>query len=71
VSADFDDDNDVDLDDFGHLQACLTGWMVPQTDPDCWDARLDADEDVDEDDFALFRSCLSGAACPMDPTCLD
>ena len=71
VSADFDDDNDVDLEDFGHLQACLTGRAVPQTDPGCWDARLDADEDIDGDDVALFRACLSGAALPMDPACLD
>ena len=25
VSADFDNDDDVDLEDYGHLQACLTG----------------------------------------------
>ncbi|MHC4442985.1 MAG: hypothetical protein ACYTF1_15730 [Planctomycetota bacterium] len=69
--ADFDDDNDVDLEDFGHFQICLSGPGVPQTDPDCQDANLDGDDDVDLNDFGTFLSCLSGANIPADPSCAD
>ncbi len=67
--GDFDHDGDVDQGDFGHLQACLTGAGVPQTDPDCSDARLDSNEDVSASDVALFLQCLSGAQTPADPAC--
>jgi hypothetical protein len=71
ATADFDADNDVDQEDFGHFQACLTGTSVPQTDPTCMDASLDGDFDVDASDFDKFRLCLSGPGCPVDPECLD
>ncbi len=71
ASADFDQDCDVDQEDFGHLQACLTAPTVPQDDPACLDARLDADVDVDRDDFAIFQRCMSGANVPADPDCAD
>ena len=66
---DFDRDGDVDLEDFGHLQACLTGSGVEQNDPHCLDARLDSDIDVDQDDFALLPTCLTGPDLPADPDC--
>lgn len=69
-AGDFDDDGDVDLDDFGHFQTCMTGTAVPQNEPDCLDARLDGDLDVDDDDLALLRGCFSGADIPADITCL-
>ena len=69
VVQDFDRDGDVDQDDFGHFQACLTGPAVPQTDPDCQSANLDGDSDVDQDDFGIFQGCLSGPANPADPNC--
>ncbi|MHC4445666.1 MAG: hypothetical protein ACYTF1_08880 [Planctomycetota bacterium] len=65
---DFDNDNDVDHEDFGHLQICMTGNGNAQGDPDCLDARLDDDFDVDLDDFNIFQSCMGGANQP--PTCL-
>ncbi|UCD27662.1 MAG: hypothetical protein JSV03_11180 [Planctomycetota bacterium] len=68
-SADFDNDGDVDQEDFGHFQACLTGTDTPQNDPDCQDAKLDGDSDVDQEDFAIIQSCLSGANIPVDPEC--
>lgn len=71
IPADFDADGDVDLADFGHLQACLTGPSVPQTAVECADARLDADADVDQDDFELFAACISGPHKPVDPGCLQ
>ncbi|MBP7936654.1 MAG: DUF362 domain-containing protein [Phycisphaerae bacterium] len=71
VKSDFDRDGDVDLDDWGRLQACLTGIGVVQTDPACENAKLDDDEDVDKNDAALFTQCLSGAGIPADPDCMD
>ncbi|MBP7935257.1 MAG: hypothetical protein KA354_11470 [Phycisphaerae bacterium] len=70
VPCDFDDDGDVDLSDFGHLQRCLSGREVPQTAAGCEDTPLDFDTDVDGDDVALFLECLSGAEIPGDPDCL-
>jgi len=62
--GDFDADGDVDQEDFGHLQECMTGNGTPQNDPACLDARLDADTDVDINDFAVFQSCMAGADQP-------
>lgn len=59
--GDFDDDGDVDQDDFGHLQACLSGAGNAQQDAACQDARLDGDADVDAEDLSLFQGCMSGA----------
>jgi hypothetical protein len=67
--SDFDHDGDVDLEDFGHFQVCLTGPGISQNDPDCADARLDEDQDVDQDDFGIFMDCFSGAAVPAAPNC--
>ncbi len=69
--ADFDDDDDVDLADFGHLQACYTRPTVPQEDPPCLNARLDADTDVDQQDLVIFLGCLSGANVPANPSCAN
>lgn len=67
--VDFDLDGDVDMTDFGHMQACLSGSAVPQTEPDCWQTLLDVDDDVDTTDLNLFLGCLSGAGVPADPDC--
>lgn len=66
---DVDGDGDVDLEDFGHLQACLGGpqTAVPFT---CRDADLDGDNDVDAADLARFVNCMSGANVPADQNCL-
>ena len=69
LPGDFDHDADVDLADFGHLQACFSGDGIPQTAPSCFDARLDPDDDVDQDDYAIFKGCLSGPNIPADPDC--
>lgn len=69
--GDFDNDGDVDLDDFGFFQTCYTGSGVVQDDPDCAGALLDNDADVDLDDFAIFRECMSGANIPAEPQCAD
>lgn len=71
MPGDFDDDLDVDLDDFGRFQACLGGAGVIQTNPECAPALLDADLDVDGDDTAVFRGCLSGPGVTGTPSCAN
>jgi len=71
IRADFDSDGDVDQEDFGHLQTCMSGNGIPQTDPNCLNARLDMDEDIDLSDVAVFQACMSGANVPADPHCQD
>ncbi len=69
IRADFDGDGDVDQEDFGHLQACMSGPSVAPTDPGCADACLDTDMDVDHNDTLIFIRCLSGPNVPGTPTC--
>jgi len=69
IKCDFDGDGDVDQEDFGHFQACLTGTAVPVTDPDCQNANFDGDIDVDNNDFVIFEQCMNGASIPADPDC--
>ncbi|HPU26672.1 MAG TPA: aspartyl protease family protein [Phycisphaerae bacterium] len=69
VDADFDDDDDVDQEDFAYLQRCLSGTDVPQTDPLCADAFLDGDTDVDQDDVSIFLECASGPDIVAEPAC--
>jgi N-sulfoglucosamine sulfohydrolase len=68
--GDFDRDNDVDHEDFGRFQACLSGTGV-QYGSDCRMADLDDDNDVDLDDFNIFYSCISGPNVPLDPDCAN
>ena len=67
--GDFDGDGDVDLSDFGHMQTCLTGPGVIQSNPNCADAKLDNDVDVDQDDIGIFQACMSGANIPASLNC--
>ncbi|GMU24025.1 MAG: hypothetical protein AMXMBFR13_41020 [Phycisphaerae bacterium] len=69
IPGDFDGDGDVDQEDFGHLQVCLSGAGVTQADAACHDARLDMDLDVDQEDFGIFQACMSGPNVPSDPAC--
>lgn len=71
VIADFDGDGDVDQEDFGRFQACLTGTAVPVTDLNCLYADLEGDNDVDQGDFLIFQGCMSGANVPADPYCAE
>jgi len=70
VKPDLDGDEDVDQEDFGLFQSCLSGAFVPQEDPACLQARFDVDDDVDQDDAALFIGCVSGAGIPARRSCL-
>lgn len=69
IQADFDNDGDVDQEDFGHLQACLTALSDPVTDPACNNARLAGVNSIGQDDVAIFISCMSGPNVPADPNC--
>jgi M6 family metalloprotease-like protein len=69
VGPDFDGDKDVDQNDFGHLQACLTGAGAHQDDPACQDADLDHDQDVDQNDASILLGCLSGPDVPAGRKC--
>jgi len=70
IPGDFDGDYDVDQEDFGHLQACLSGSGVA-TVPGCQDADFDGDEDADQADLSSFGGCMSGANVIADPHCAD
>ncbi len=63
ASGDFDEDGDVDLIDFGHLQRCYSGSGVAPASG-CTDADLDDDNDVDQNDFNVFKNCFGGAGRP-------
>lgn len=65
IRADYNGDGQVDMTDFAHLQRCLSGPFVPQTDPSCQNARHDGDDDVDADDVKLFEYCLQGPGEPL------
>ena len=59
--ADLDRDGDVDQEDFGHLQVCLTGYQVRLTDPACLDTDLDGDGYVSTSDVSIFVLYFNGA----------
>jgi hypothetical protein len=69
VSPDQDGDGDVDMVDYGPLQACMSGDGIPQTDPDCDKSKLDGDSDVDGDDFQIYLNCFSGSNVPASTGC--
>ena len=60
---DLDSDEDVDQQDFGLFQACLTG-SGAACEPECGKADLEPDGDVDQDDFGVFQSCFGGSNSP-------
>ncbi len=69
VPGDTDGDGDVDQSDFGLLQACFSGDLVPQPDPACDIVKLDGDNDVDGADFLIYAACVSGSGMPGNPDC--
>lgn len=74
IAADFDADGDVDQEDFGRFQECVTGMdggiRLPPGAPDCTCADLDRDGlDVDQADIEKFEWCASGPGIAADTTC--
>lgn len=70
-SPDMDRDDDVDMDDFGILQACFTGSGEELTDPACERAKLDSDSDIDGEELNRFKKCLAGPGVLPPPTCMQ
>jgi hypothetical protein len=69
---DHDMDGDVDLEDFGWFQTCLSA--AEFTDPPtvaCKCANVDGDLDVDSADFAVFTNCLSGPGITANSNCIN
>lgn len=67
--VDFDEDGDVDQEDFGRFQSCFSGPGIAQPRPDCKGALLDGDLDVDFDDFGRFQLCMTGPNINANPDC--
>jgi hypothetical protein len=57
--ADFDVDGDVDQQDFGILQRCISGVHVSFS-PGCEAADLNGDEFLTTDDVSVFGTCMKG-----------
>jgi hypothetical protein len=68
IPGDFDNDGDVDLNDFDIFQACASGPAIP-LNPGCEDKDFDSDNDVDQSDFGIFQRCISGESNPANPNC--
>jgi len=58
--GDFDEDLDIDQEDFGFFQACMSGSGRP-CPVECEKANFDGDIDVDLEDFNVFQACMGGA----------
>ena len=67
--GDLDFDGDVDMDDFGILQRCLSGDLLPASSV-CRNGDLDNDGRANQADAAILAPCLSGAGIPADPACV-
>jgi hypothetical protein len=70
VTADFDQDCDVDADDLRAFERCASGPGLA-ADPECSSEDLDQDGDVDQTDFSVFQRCYSGENVPADPNCAN
>ncbi len=62
--GDFDDDGDVDADDFAEFELCYTGLGGGPVSPGCEPGDFDNDDDVDCEDWRRFTLAWSG---PGDP----
>jgi hypothetical protein len=71
VLPDLDLDSDVDMTDFGLLQACYTNSGDPSPSIGCEEADFDNSSSVDQMDLVIFQACFSGADVPADLTCDD
>ncbi|MHC4445516.1 MAG: hypothetical protein ACYTF1_01460 [Planctomycetota bacterium] len=64
VPSDFDNDCDVDHEDFGFFQRCYSG-LLPYPEG-CDDADLNGSGYINLDDFDIFYPCMTGANQPPD-----
>jgi hypothetical protein len=71
---DFDADLDVDQEDFGVFQSCITGPADPVSvfnEAACHCADADSDQDVDLDDFGVFQLCATGPNVRAETDCAE
>lgn len=71
LPPDHDADGDVDMQDFGWFQTCMSGSLVAPPTFGCRCADFDGENDVDQADFEIFYGCLSGSNVTADPGCLN
>ena len=67
-SPDFDNDDDVDQEDFGRLQECFGADVISGTE--CRNADFNMDYQVDQTDLGIFQSCMNGANITPSPGCV-
>jgi len=60
--ADFDEDADVDQEDYGYIQACYS--EGPSILPGCEAMDLNTNGLINQEDFVIFQSCIGGANNP-------
>ncbi len=68
-NADFNGDNDVDLDDFRLFRMCYNGPNQIYLFPECQIVDFDVDSDVDLSDFQIFMTCFNGPNNPPRSPC--
>jgi hypothetical protein len=70
IPFDVNQDSDVDQEDFGVFQACLSG---PDDPPPagCESLDINLDTHIDDYDLAVFAFCMSGPGFAADPACVD
>ena len=72
IPADFNNDCDVDQEDFDIFKSCSSGPAIPHNGSEtCQRADFDDDNDVDQEDFGIFQRCYSGSGNPADPNCTN
>ena len=71
VLPDFDKDGDVDVEDFGRLQMCLTDSGVVVVPSECQHSNMNGDTLVDQSDLNILLGCLSKPGMLADKTCDD
>lgn len=67
---DFNTDDDIDQEDFGRLQVCLSGRGQPYQ-VGCENFDIDDDNDIDQSDLSQFLNCMSGPNVSIDMGCLQ